>query len=108
MDLFLQCKLRSYRVVETNLLIKSMMGPIMNSSEFKDIRQKLRKKIYLMNELLTISHETENFENGYIATGIIAQMVSDDSGLWNTEEIDKGWKISKLIYHLNKRKKKIA
>ena len=64
------------------------MGPIANSAEFKDLRQNLREKIYLMNELLTIIHETDDFENGYIATGIIAQIVFDDCGLWNIKEID--------------------
>ena len=37
---------------------------------------------------LTIIHETDDFENGYIATGIIAQIVFDDCGLWNIKEID--------------------
>ena len=64
------------------------MGPIANSAEFKDLRQKLRNKIYLMNELLTIFHEAENFENGYIAAGIIAQIVFDNCGLWKTKEIE--------------------
>ena len=89
MDLFLQCKLRSENCfVDKSSLIRSMMGPIANSAEFKDLRQNLREKIYLMNELLTIIHETDDFENGYIATGIIAQIVFDDCGLWNIKEID--------------------
>ena len=85
-----------------------MLGPISNASEFKDLCQILKKKIYLMNELLTIIHETDDFENGYIATGIIAQMVFDGCGLWNTEEIDKGRKISKISYHgFNSLKKQV-
>lgn len=85
MDLFLQCKLRYGSKYS---LIRSMLGPISNASEFKDLCQILKKKIYLMNELLTIIHETDDFENGYIATGIIAQIVFDDCGLWNIKEID--------------------
>ena len=89
LDLFLHSKLRSFNSsVEKKHLILSMLGPILNTSEFTDLRLEIRKKIYFLNEILVLTDfKLDEFDINYMATGIIAQLEFDGLISRNFEEI---------------------
>merc|ERR1740122_425070 len=66
------------------ILMKCMLGPIMNLSEFKDHRGELRKKIGFVQELVSVIED--DFEISYMAIGIIANLALDGPDVWNLEE----------------------
>ena len=68
------------------ILMKCILGPIMNLSEFKDYRGELRKKIGFVQELVSVIED--DFEISYMAIGIIANLALDGPDVWNLEEFD--------------------
>ena len=68
------------------ILMKCILGPIMNLSEFKDYRGELRKKIGFVQELVSVIED--DFEISYMAIGIIANLALDGPDVWNLEEFE--------------------
>ena len=67
--------------VDCVILMKCILGPIMNLSEFKDYRGELRKKIGFVQELVSVIED--DFEISYMAIGIIANLALDGPDVWN-------------------------
>ena len=70
------------------ILMKCILGPILNLSEFKDHRGELRKKIGFVQELVSVIED--DFEISYMAIGIIANLALDGPDVWNLEEFEFG------------------
>ena len=69
-------------------LMKCILGPIMNLSEFKHHRGELIKKIGFVQELVSVIED--DFEISYMAIGIIANLALDGPEVWNLEEFEFG------------------
>ena len=88
LDSFLHSK-RRLDSHENVTLMKCILGPILNLSEFKHHRGELIKKIGFVQELASVIKDDANdFEISYIAIGILSNLSLDGSDVWNLEEFE--------------------